>query len=470
MKQYYYLLFFPILLLLILGCSEDSAKVSELEVTPTILNFTSEGGMASFEIKCDVKWTITTDNSVVAVSPSNGYGNQKVNVFLPASNSINQQKYTIIVKPEAGTPANVTVNQEGQFISGDVSLQVSNYEGVISFGGNSQDSDSLRVLSNVPWQLYGPDWLEAWNGSRWVTLSTERAMLQGDKTTDKDAEGTAIVRLRTRSACTSEEGRMESLVLKPAYTGLNKEYSLTAVQLGLHMVVPNFVVTLANGIACDWECGSSVAKLGAAVTDHVLSDAENPNWEYMEPDYLYFEENLTENTTYYINAFGFDKNNNYGYTTTVVVATGSSQNQALAEIVNPTFDFDKKQWSWRTKMNSYCKGYRMWASIESSSFDYPDVILAWFFGQISYDEQRLEEFPIYTSDDEFTWKLDAANHIQIITWGAGQDGNHFASLISRYCSMNDDRYNAPKRNEGNRAAGSVKIDFGKMHKSFKRIK
>lgn len=483
MKHFRHFTIFAFISLFAMSCSEDSNKLSELEVSPTELSFTSEGGIASFEVIYDGNWTVSSDYSAMGLSPTKGYGRQKISVIMPASASINQQHYTIVVKPDGGTPANVTVTQAGQFISGDVTMQITNYEGMISFGGKSGDTDSLRVLSNTPWQLYGPDWLEAWNGSRWVTLSLERAMLQGDKTTNQDAEGTTIVRLRTKSSNEDEDNRMADLVLKPAYTGTDAQVTLAAVQLGLHFAVPNFIVSLADGVACDFECGSAVTSVGAYLSDHILAESENPDWLILEPNYVYYEDCLNENTPYYMYSFGADKNNRSLYTCAVEISTGSSKNQALAEIVNPQFDSNTFVQTWDVKMNSYCKGYRQWATTHDFYFDYPDIMLAWYFGIMSYDEEHLNEYPIYTEDLSFTWDIGGNYHVQIITWGAGQDGNKMASLISRYNSENDEEESesAPARRLVSRNAnptpkgygngrGAMPIDFKRIRKAFKRIK
>ena len=270
MKQYYHLSILPLLFLLVVACSEDSAKTPELEVTPTLLEFPSEGGFCTFEIKSNTNWTITYDNPDMLVSPQSGSYNKTVTVTLPASSSIEELQYLIAVKPEGGVATNVRVKQAGQFISGDVTLKVNNYEGYVTFGGEGGDLDSLRIMSNVSWLLYGPEWIEAWDGKRWVPLSQTSAVIKGSRTTDKDAEGTMLQLLRTKSSNTSEDYKMADLILKPAYSGTDVQVTLTALQLGRHMAVPNYVVSLSDGIATDWEVGADVKTIGVYLSDKPL--------------------------------------------------------------------------------------------------------------------------------------------------------------------------------------------------------
>lgn len=466
MKKYYRLSILPILLLLAIGCSEDSVKAPELEVTPTTLEFPSEGGMTSFEIKSNTNWTITWDNPDMVVSPKSGSYNKTITVSLPASSSIEELQYLIAVKPEGGVATNVRVKQAGRFISGDVTLKVNNYAGVISFGGNRQDLDSLRIMSNVPWLLYGPEWIEAWDGNRWVPLSQTNAVIKGNRTTEKDAEGTMIQRLRTKASNTGEDYKMADLVLKPAYSGTDVQVTLTALQLGRHMAVPNYIAALSDGIATDWEYGIDVKSILAYLSDEEL-DANDPgDFGEADPDGIAYWDSLEENTTYYLYCYGMGSD----FTSMVPVQTGSSMNQPLAEIQNVNLDFDKNEWTWQVKMNKYCSGYRMWSF--SELFDYPDIVLAWFLGLYTQDESMLSEFPLYTTDKSFNWIMDSPQHIQVVTWAGGKGSNRYASVIDRYNSTTDERYiEAPRRAANVKTSlGSITINRDDLRKSIIRIK
>ncbi|MCR5314339.1 MAG: BACON domain-containing protein [Bacteroidaceae bacterium] len=466
MKQYYHLSILPLLFLLVVACSEDSAKTPELEVTPTLLEFPSEGGFCTFEIKSNTNWTITYDNPDMLVSPQSGSYNKTVTVTLPASSSIEELQYLIAVKPEGGVATNVRVKQAGQFISGDVTLKVNNYEGYVTFGGEGGDLDSLRIMSNVSWLLYGPEWIEAWDGKRWVPLSQTSAVIKGSRTTDKDAEGTMLQLLRTKSSNTSEDYKMADLILKPAYSGTDVQVTLTALQLGRHMAVPNYVVSLSDGIATDWEVGADVKTIGVYLSDKPLGANDPGEFEATEPDYISYWDSLQENTTYYLYSFGVGSD----LTSMVPVQTGSSMNQPLAEIQNVNMNFDKNEWTWQVKMNEYCSGYRMWSF--SAYFDYPDVVLAWLLGLYTQDESRLSEFPIYTTDKSFNWVMDSPRHMQVVTWAGGKGSNHYASVIDRYNSTTDERYNdAPRRAADRKPSyGSLKVYRDEIRKSIIRIK
>ena len=238
-----------ILLSLVLSACEEKETLVELNVTPSVVDIEVTGGTGTFEITSNTAWTVSCNDSKIEITPTRGAGDHSVNVTLPASNSMEQHEYKVLVKTDDGKiQKNVTIKQDGRFIDGDITLQVTNYADVVLFGGKGHTLDSLRVLSNVPWQVKGPDWLEAWNGERWVTLSQDRATIQEGETTGQDAEGTKIIYLRTVADNDSETDLFDNITITPTYDDADVKVERIAYQLGKYSIQPNIAVALADGI------------------------------------------------------------------------------------------------------------------------------------------------------------------------------------------------------------------------------
>lgn len=422
------------------ACSEKESN-SELNVAPSTLLFPSTGGSNSFIITSNTSWSVSCDDSEVSFTPTSGSGDGTVQVTMQASNSIEQQQYKILIKTNDGQVLrNVTIQQEGRFISQDVTLQVTNYADVVIFGGTENDLDSLRILSNVPWQIKGPEWIEAWNGSRWVALSQSRATVQGDATTNQNAEGTKLVYLRTVSNNSSSNDKSDIITISPSYDDGTK-VELWAWQLGRYSAQPNIVISLANGIACDWECGSDVDNIATILssrryTDDELNNISNNAWHITPSTNLTSWSSLNENTIYYMYMMGVDKSGIGHNIYETAYQTGTSKNQALASIENASYT--DGQWKWNTQPNDYCKGYYMWVSTMNQFFVAPDAILAWFMNNFTHDESQLNSyFNMLYEGGSFNITTDL--HILVVTWAAGNNYNHPSYLISRFCSYDSEK-------------------------------
>ena len=461
--------FFTIVILL--SCEEKEAETT-LSVSPLELSFTSDGGKKSFEITSNTSWTVTSESENVRPLTTSGSSNQTVEVTVTPSTSVEQKEYRIVVKTADGSKVqNVRIAQEGVFIAEKTTLQVTNYADVVIFGGTENDLDSLRILSNVPWQIKGPEWIEAWNGSRWVALSQSRATVQGDATTGQDAEGTKLLLLRSASSNTSAEDRYDFITITPTYEG-NAQVELIAYQLGQYSVQPNITIALSDGLACDWECGVGVKKFAVYLSESRLSDSEIVNtvkdWSVAEPDYIISWSNLKENTVYYLYMVGIDSSGGYHTLNETAFQTGTSKAQALASIENPAYA--NSRWTWQTKMNEYCKGYYMWVSTNTGFFKSSKVELAWYMAYWTHDEEKLNnDFPMYYQDNSFG--LTTEYHILIVTWAAGHDLNHPSYLIDRYCSYDSTTASSRKSSEDMKPICHMNpLDIEGFRKSFVRIK
>lgn len=474
MKKLLYLLSTLFYSFIVISCSESSSSNTYLNVDPGSLTFPATGGTASFMISSNTGWTITKDNENVQVSPSNGSGDQTVQVTVPSTNNIQQQETILMIKSTDGAVIrNVKVAQEGYFLEGGT-LKVTNHSNILTFNGVAKDVDSLTILSNAPWELKGPEWIEAYNGSRWVALSPTRAMISGNATTETDQSRTSKLYIRTVSINSDEIDRNDILTLSQPYSG-DLKVQINIWQLGRHHAASNVYIPLATGIATDWKCGCDVKTIYARLFTSEMSnsqlDAElvgdnAKKWLPSSPDEVAYWTGLNESSSYFLYTVGVDANNSYNYIHGLQIFTGSSKDQAIASFKN--VNFDGKKWSWQIDMNEYCKGFFEWAMIEPETFYYSDELLAWFFSYRLHDDELTKEHVMWTSFENA--EIEYNGHIQLITWGIGQDGTKMAGVLSRYRSI--DHYKT--RSEENFAvvpiAQSVPKDIKAFEKALIRIK
>lgn len=464
-----------LLLGLVLSSCEEKENESELNVSPSVIDIVVTGGTGTFEITSNTAWTVSCDESKVEIAPTRGAGNHSVNVTLPASNSMEQHEYKVLVKTDDGRiQKNVTIKQDGRFIDGDITLQVTNYADVVLFGGKGHTLDSLRVLSNVPWQVKGPDWIEAWNGERWVTLSQDRATIQEGETTGQDAEGTKILYLRTVADNNSEADLLDNITITPTYDDADVKVERIAYQLGKYSVQPNIAIALADGICMDWEVGTDVKYYIVHLSDRQFSDSELnddniSNWDICDVGTLTSWDNLNENTLYYLYMIGVDANGNGHTMYETGFKTGTSVGQAL--VFMDDIKYEDGKWIWATRMNEYCKGYYMWVCTNSTYFTYNRPTLAWFMNDMTHDEKQLNEyFDLKYADDIYSIVTDL--HILLVTWGAGQNSNYHSYLINRFCSYDYEESAARSYSPelGATHFETVPLDRKNYRNSFVRIK
>ena len=460
--------------LFIISCSESSTSETYLNVEPSTMNFTADGGSANFTITSNTSWTISMVNSNVQVSPTSGSGDQIVQVRVPESKDIQQKETKLMIKTNDGTVVrNLSVIQEGYLLTGGT-LDVTNHSNMLVLNGTAKDVDSLIILSNAPWELRGPEWIEAYNGSRWVTLSPTRAMISGNAIAETSESRTTHILIRTASTNEDELDRNDFLILSQPYSG-DLKVNINIMQLGKHRVSSNTYVPLATGIATDWKYGADVKTIYARLFNKELSNSEldyeisgdnKSKWEKCAPDNVTSWTSLEENSTYWLYTIGLDAGNNYYSIHGVQVFTVSSQNQAIASFKNVYFDGTK--WHWEINMNEYCKGFFQWVLINPETFNYTDELLAWFFSYRLHDSELTKEHDLFTLF-EYS-EIEYNGHIQLITWGIGQDGVRMSGVISRYRSIDYYETRGLGHNEDAPRSMSVPKDILFSEKSFIKIK
>ena len=318
------------------------------------------------------------------------------------------------------------------------------------------------ILSNAPWEIRGPEWIEAYDGNRWVALSPTRAMVSGNATTETDEERTTKLYLRTLSQNEDEVDRNDILTLSQPYSG-DLKLEITVLQLGKYRVSSNTYVPLAYGLATDWKCGVGVktvasrlflSEVPTAELDNYLSGEESKNWLLCDPEAIASWDNLNEETTYWLYTVGLDENKQYHIIHGIQVFTSSSKNQALATFKN--VKYDGGIWHYEIDMNDYCKGFFEWGMVDPETFYWNDPTIAWFFSYMLHDSELTKEFMLWTSFEYGEMEYDG--HIQLVTWGVGQDGIKMSGVIDRYRSI--DYYEARSEKEERQPVGlSVPKNF-----------
>ena len=470
MKHVSYLCILFFFSVLLISCSEKSSdETSYLTVTPETISFPASGGSESFKISCNTSWSITIpEGSSIWITTTNGTGDRELQISLPATKNVKETELRLLIKSADNRVANLVVKQEGMLLTGGT-LDVTNHMNVL-FGGNAHDMDSVQILCNIPWKVYGPEWLEASiDGKKWTTLSSTRAMIEGGSFISEE-NVTELLLLRTKSTNTEEDNYQGTLKLAPAYDNTADIVELGTAQLGRHYAAANSLTVLANELVCDFKCGLDVTKIYFHISDHMINtQTEAIEWDgYTLPNYINSWDELEEDHIYYLYVLGKDAANGYYNMTYNGYQTLSSKNQAIASIQNVNYDGSK--WTWATKMNSNCVLYAMWKTYNEDYFDYTDGMLAWFLSYMMHNhgyEGEDKEYCMYTADITYSWKLDY--HMQLVTWGAGGNGNHLAGVIDRYRSI--DHYQAPNRAASRHIhAVSAPRDIDAFKKAFVRIK
>jgi len=117
---------FLLTMVCITQCTKEAALlgISEKEISERGgLEFLFSGGVKSFAVKCDVKWTVSSDNSWLTVSPASGSKNGTVTVRATANTSESRRSATVTVK--AGRLSeSVSVWQEEAITHGTISFWV----------------------------------------------------------------------------------------------------------------------------------------------------------------------------------------------------------------------------------------------------------------------------------------------------------------------------------------------------------
>lgn len=425
-------------LTVLVSCSESKSDNDTLTVSTEVINIPAEGGSATFKISCTTSWNVICDNEAIWLSQTQGKGDGEIEIAMGATSFVKASESRIMVRADNGTTRNIQVNQAGIWLSG-TTLTVTNKAGIIAFNGKAHDIDSLMVLANTPWVLYGPEWIEVLDGEKWVALSPTTAMLRRNA----DANFlTSNIKLRTARELNELEDVFDDLYLKPAYDE-NVGVKLQVTQLGKHSANPNVSVIMAYGMACDWKVGNDVSTIFYKFSKEVLPASELTSeaietWTKTTPTSLSSRRNLEENTTYYLYHAGKGNGPIERYRVSMF-STLSASNQALAPISNVVNNGES--WSYDVRLGSNCKSYVKLTTTNSTYFNQFESALAWRINRWMHDDATTNKYPLYAKSLRWTYKT--TDPLLIVTWGAGHDGNNMASVLSRY--LTSEHSAAPNR-------------------------
>ena len=222
------------------GCTDKKEDETYLTTDVTKLIFENGGGSLTFSIESNTNWTITTTTEWISVSPTSGSGNKTVTVSAADQLNVIMVEGTLAIRTDDGTKMfNLTVQIKGGIpnypTEKDKVLTLGNFANFINFSGAAHESDSLLVISNIAWEVKGPEWIEAWDGERWRPLSLKTGGIFG--------MGEQNIPIRTAEDFNGDEVREGPIVIAERLTG-NYPVRVDARQAGKYIVLTNRIVTI----------------------------------------------------------------------------------------------------------------------------------------------------------------------------------------------------------------------------------
>ncbi len=157
------------------------AQESTLSVSTNTLNIASaNGSTASFNVTSNISWTVSSDQSWLAVSMANGTGNEAITVTAQANPTVTTRTATVTVSGSGVTSQTVTVTQ----VAGTATLTVStNNLNVASANGSIA---SFNVTSNINWTVS--------SDQSWLSVSPANGTGNGTITVTAEANPTVATR------------------------------------------------------------------------------------------------------------------------------------------------------------------------------------------------------------------------------------------------------------------------------------
>lgn len=124
---------------------------SNIDVSPTTTS-------VEFDVKSDVSWTVTADNSWdgFSVSPTSGSGNATVKVTTGENTTRKDRSTTLTVKTAGGIQQDIVVRQ----IQSEPILEVSSGSGQsLEYEAIPEGSKSITISCNTSWELTSDNWI-----------------------------------------------------------------------------------------------------------------------------------------------------------------------------------------------------------------------------------------------------------------------------------------------------------------------
>ncbi len=432
-------------LLMFLACGDEVETT--LNVDNLELEFEQTGGEQTLTVESNSNWVIVSPETFIKASPSNGSGTEEVTVTVEEhkSGSAVDETYLLVIRSADGTKTvNVRIIIKGLVIK-DKYLMVTNYA-EFTIAGQEHVQDSLLINTNVEWEAKGPEWIEAWDGTRWRPLSMEKGNVSGTP----NSYGISVLRVRTASVNQEIDNRTSTITISEKRTG-EVPFSLKVEQIGREYVMPKALLPLYDSFCTDWVCGNDVESFYWYASNTRLSSSElmdeafiQENFALSDAGYVNFRRGLQENSTMYLYTRAVTKNgaiaNNYRY---IEYQIPSSINQPRAPIEKAF----KTNAGWYTKigMNDLTSYYICYATDNQEQFSWPDVYLAWVLNSmVKSNINDGGDLPFYllNEPDEDTYPVQG--DIDIFTWAMGSDA-HMSSIPDRFISVRDNERKIPAK-------------------------
>lgn len=434
---------------LLTACSESSnnEEATYLVTDMTTLTFENGGGSLRFMVESNANWTITTADDWMSVTPQRGNGNQQVTVTVADLLNPLQVEGTLTIRTDDGSKmVNVSVKVKGVIqdypAENNRVLRVTN--GDVHFSDLAHDQDSLAIISNIAWELRGPEWVEAWDGSRWRPLSMESGNVYG--------MGSQKVPVRSAANHDADVLREGQLTVSERMTG-NYAFYTDVRQAGRYSVMTNVMVRLDEGFGMNWKCGKEVTTVYYNVfekkpnSSSLVAD-EIRSWKKADPGSGVGFSGLKANTLYYVEMFSeeslrFENPAGFMY----AVYTASSDNQPVAT-VNQILLYEN-YWVADVTMSENAWAYVVLEGRDGDSWiNFNNPLLAlWMTSLARYNENYFRYRTFNSSGYIAMMESDnTESEIHCATWAMGSDGSKSGVLKHYSRRLNS---SAPARVAGN---------------------
>lgn len=412
------------------SCSEEKTKNVTLDVSPSTLNYSVEGGPVSLIITSDGDWNISEIPDWITLSSVSGRGDGTVTVTAKKNETGVLRQHQIVIRSgDNHRIIPVLIVQSAGSSYNDYGLAVTDgSERYLS--GAMGSTDSVYIESNVQWVLEGPKWIQ-------VAFKGVNVPLDGK--TQCSGSGNLIIMGLDND---SPDDRSDKLTIRS--TADDKKIEITVTQMGALNVRPVMVMVMANSYTFVWKYGMFVKYLfydsfeGTATANNKTLEAALKYEGFVEvtPTTLCSFKNRKANTNYEICGLGVaaDKGT-YNKVCSINVKTPTDQNQPLAIISDATFD---SQWHYKVTLNDFATGYYTYI-LSTKYADLSDSYIAFLM------KRSLEKRSFYEKGGTFS--VNTTDDMHIVTWAVGANGN-FSTVLSRYTANKSGTANALKSESG----------------------
>lgn len=292
----------------------------------------------------------------------------------------------------------------------------------LSFDSKKGDVKELRITCSGKWEIANiPEWLEA-ESKKGMGCATVKFTTSRDNQTSFYNEGCMTV----------------TFTENPEATGAVqvKQRGSAVSHCG---VSPNLIVTLSNGIACDFTFDRDVARYyrgyieassAGRMTDGEIINTLEQEFQRHVPgdDEVANFDGLKAGTRYIIYTLGYDRNGNRGeLVSTAVTTLAERSNEPIGKITD--LYRSGYYWYWSIAKSATCNSYYMMASEDQSIALASDVLQAWW---LEYAAKRGSISEYVNGAD---WRLEVNNGSMLAVWTRGVDSRgNLSSVIDWACT------------------------------------